>query len=95
MKAIRIESWVTAVASGSCGAVPATRVSGIGSSQVISGRASSAPVGSEAGAPRPVGSGRRARLCSAVRQVLVAIWYIHVRSDERPSNPWNARQARM
>ena len=52
-------------------------------------------MGSEAGAPSPVGSGRRFRLCSAVRQVLVAIWYIHVRSDERPSNPWNARQARM
>ena len=57
MKAIRIESWVTAVASGSCGAVPATRVSGIGSSQVTSGRDSSAPVGSEAGAPSPWAAG--------------------------------------
>ena len=43
--------------------------------------------GSELGAPSPVGSGRRWRPSSAVRQVLVAMRCSQVRTDDLPSKP--------
>ncbi len=61
--------------------------SGSGSSHGTSLRSASSPVGSELGAPSPVGSGRRCRESSAVRHVLVAIRYSQVRSDDWPLNP--------
>lgn len=42
--------------------------------------------GSSLAAPNPEGSGRRAAPSSERRQVLVAIRYSQVRSDERPAN---------
>ena len=61
--------------------------SGSGSSHGTSSRATMSSTGSELGAPSPVGSGRRCRLSSAVRHVLVAIRYSHVRTDDLPWNP--------
>ena len=61
--------------------------SGSGSSHGTSARSTISPVGSELGAPSPVGSGRRCRPSSAVRQVLVAIRYSQVRTDDLPWNP--------
>jgi hypothetical protein len=46
------------------------------------------------GAPSPEGTARGLRCSIARRQALVAIWYSHTRSDERPSNWSTARQAR-
>ncbi len=59
--------------------------SGNGSSHGTSARSISSPVGSELGAPRPVGNGRRCRPSSAVRQVLVAMRCSQVRTDDFPS----------
>ena len=73
---------------------PQTTASGSGSSQGTSGRVSSVPLGPPLGAPIPVGSSRRCLLCRAVRQALVAIEYIQVRSEDRFSNRSYARQAR-
>ena len=50
--------------------------------------------GSLAGWPSPTGIGRRPRPSSAVRQVLVAIRYIQVRTEDRCSNRSNDRHAR-
>jgi hypothetical protein len=60
--------------------------SGSGSSHGTSSRAVMSSSGSELGAPRPVGSGRRCLLSSAVRQVFVAMRYSHVRTEDLPSN---------
>ena len=49
---------------------------------------------SSEGPPSPDGSGRRARVSSAVRHARVAIAYSHRRTEERPSNRSMARQAR-
>ena len=90
----RTLSRSTAAAAGSAGALPQTTESGIGSSQVISAFCWRLACGSALGWPSPVGIGRRLRPSSAVRQTLVAIRYIQVRTDERSSNLSNARQAR-
>jgi hypothetical protein len=58
--------------------------SGSGSNHGTSSRATMSSMGSELGAPRPVGSGRRWRLSSAVRHVLVAIRYSQVRTEDLP-----------
>lgn len=60
--------------------------SGSGSSHGISLRSSNSSSGSALGAPSPVGSGRRCLPSNAVRQVLVAIRYSQVRTDDFPSN---------
>lgn len=67
--------------------------SGSGSSHA-SARSFKAVRGSPAGAPKPWGRTRLEADDSALRQVLVAIRYIQVRTEDRPSKSWKARQAR-
>src|SRR4030095_2053005 len=86
--ASRTLSRSTTSAAGSSADPPQTTESGTGSSQVTPGRDTRDPCGSELGWPKPVGIGRRARPSSAVRQTLVAMRYIQVRTDERFSEPW-------
>ena len=71
-----------------------TSASGMGCSQDSSAASETGVPGSSLGAPRPDGSARRLRCCSAVRPALVAIRYSQTRGDDRPSNPPRARQAR-
>ncbi len=86
IRASRTLARDTAISAGS--PVPAlSSASGMGCSHGTSGcAAGSGPAGSSPGALRPDGSGRRARVSSARRHVLVAILYNQVRSEERPSN---------
>ena len=83
MNASRIVSRAAACSAGS-----AIIESGTGSSQSTSSALTSGSPAVLLGAPSPVGSGRRSVPSSEVRQTLVAIRCSHVRSDERPSNPW-------
>ncbi len=85
MNASRTDSRDSAITDGSDGSSPAT--SGSGSSHATSCRSDSSPMGSAAGWPSPVGNGRRLRPSSAVRHVLVAIRYSHVRTEDFPSKP--------
>jgi hypothetical protein len=70
--------------------------SGAGSTQVVSG--SGAPsediTGGDASGDMSIGMARCLRPFSASKQTLVAIRYIHERSEERPSKRSTARQAR-
>ena len=89
MAAIRASRTLARDAAISAGSpVPAlSSASGMGCSHGTSGRAmGSGPAGSSPGAPRPDGSGLRARVSSARRHTFVAIRYNQVRSDDRPSN---------
>lgn len=67
--------------------------SGSGSSHGSS-RWLSAALGSPAGAPSPRGRTRREAAPRWLRHVLVAMRYIHVRVEARPSKSWKERHAR-
>ncbi|CAM5412234.1 hypothetical protein SVIOM342S_03831 [Streptomyces violaceorubidus] len=85
MKASRTDSLATAASAGSavCGS---TRASGIGSSQVWSGRGDRAAWASGVASVRSIGRARLLPAVSMSRQTLVAIRYSHERRLERPSN---------
>ncbi len=85
MKASRIDSLATAASAGSVTA-GSTRASGIGSSQVLSGRGESAAWASGVESVRSIGRARLLPAVSMSRHTFVAIRYSHERRLERPSN---------
>lgn len=89
----RTDSRATAASAGSA-TVGRMRPSGIGSSQVFSGRGLSAAWASGVGPVRSTGRARLLPAFSMSRQTLVAMRYSQERSEERPSNLSKLRQAR-
>ncbi len=85
MKASRTDSLATAASAGSS-TVGSTRASGIGSSQVLSGRGVSAAWASGVDSVRSMGRARLLPAVSMSRQTFVAMRYSHERSEDRPSN---------
>ena len=93
-RALRDGDEVAGMIAGSAASGIAS-VSGTGSSHATSGPASSGhTAGSGSASYSPDGSTRRSRRDSAVRHALVAIWYSHVRTEDRPSKLSYERQAR-
>lgn len=85
MKARRTDSLATAASAGSS-TTGSTRASGIGSSQVWSGRGFSAACVSGVDSVRSMGRARLFPADSMSRHTFVAIRYSHERIEERPSN---------
>jgi len=89
----RLSRAVTMTAGSAASGIASA--SGTGSSHATSGPASSGhTAGSGSASYSPDGSTRRSRRDSAVRHALVAIWYSHVRTEDRPSKLSYERQAR-
>ena len=88
--ASRMLSRSVTTAAGS----PPSIASGSGSSHGTSRCSIRSSPGSELGAPRPIGSGRRLRDSSAFRHAFVAILCSQVRIDDRPSKRSYERHAR-